>query len=82
VEWVRAETHFEECAMRLKDYRRSGNVEDRRGMSLGGRGAAIGGGGIVLVLVLSLLTGQNPLTVLEQVEQVGGAGGATQIVQV
>jgi predicted metalloprotease len=61
--------------MRLKDYRRSGNVEDRRGMSIGRGGAAIGGGGLVVVLLLSLLTGQNPLTLLEQVEQVGGAGG-------
>ena len=58
--------------MRLKGYRRSSNVEDRRGMSVGGRGAAIGGGGLVVVLLLSLLTGQNPLVLLEQV---GGTGG-------
>jgi predicted metalloprotease len=62
--------------MRLKGYRRSSNVEDRRGMSVGGRGAAIGGGGIVLVLVLSLLTGQNPITMLEQMG--GGVQGGGQ----
>jgi len=53
--------------MRWKDYRQSSNVEDRRGMSAGGRGVAIGGGGIVLVLVLSLLTGQNPMVLLDEI---------------
>jgi len=42
----------------------SQNIEDRRGMS--GGGMAVGGiGGLVLVLVLSALTGQNPLDLLE-----------------
>lgn len=38
----------------------SGNIEDRRGM--GGRGLAMGGGigGLVLVLLLSALTGRSP----------------------
>ena len=38
----------------------SGNIEDRRGM--GGRGLAVGGGlgGLVLVLLLSALTGRSP----------------------
>jgi len=64
--------------MRWKNYRQSSNVEDRRGMSAG-RGAAIGGGGIVLVLVLSLLTGQNPMVILDEISgtqsQVGAGGG-------
>src|SRR5262245_52988406 len=38
----------------------SGNIEDRRGM--GGRGIAVGGGigGLVLVLLMSALTGRSP----------------------
>jgi predicted metalloprotease len=38
----------------------SGNIEDRRGM--GGRGLAVGGGlgGLVLVLLMSALTGRSP----------------------
>jgi uncharacterized protein len=57
--------------MRWRGLPESGNVEDRRGM--GGRGMAlpVGGGigGIVLLLVLSALTGQNPL------DMIGGLGG-------
>jgi len=44
--------------------RRSENVEDRRGMPMGGAGLKLGGGGILLVVVLSLLTGTNPLDIL------------------
>src|SRR6187397_2979177 len=47
--------------MRLKGYRQSSNVEDRRGMSVGRGGAAIGGGGIILLLVFALVTGQDPV---------------------
>jgi predicted metalloprotease len=40
----------------------SDNIEDRRGMSIGGRGVAVGGGigGLLLVLLLSAVTGRNP----------------------
>ena len=43
----------------------SGNIEDRRGM--GGRGLAVGGGlgGLVLVLLMSALTGRSPTDFLE-----------------
>jgi len=44
--------------------RRSENVEDRRGMPMGGAGLKLGGGGILLIVVLSLLTGTNPLDIL------------------
>jgi predicted metalloprotease len=51
----------------------SGNIEDRRGMRMGGVGGGLGVGGIVLVLLYSALTGQNPLELLGsttgQVEQ-------------
>jgi len=55
--------------MRWESGRRSTNVEDRRGM--GGAGM-IGGGGIgmlILVLIISFITGQNPLELLQQVPQ-------------
>ncbi|MGI8409893.1 MAG: neutral zinc metallopeptidase, partial [Pyrinomonadaceae bacterium] len=46
--------------MRWRDQRQSTNIEDRRGM--GGRGLAIGGGGIgmVVILLAALLCGVDP----------------------
>jgi hypothetical protein len=52
--------------------RRSENVEDRRGMSMGGAGIKLGGGGLLLIVVLSLLTGTNPLDLISGLEQAGG----------
>jgi predicted metalloprotease len=51
--------------MRLGGYRESGNVDDRRG--LGGRGLAIGGGGIgvVVVAVVAMLLGVDPSSILD-----------------
>jgi len=46
--------------MRWLGERQSGNVEDRRGMSGGGK-VAIGGLGGVVILVISLLLGKNPM---------------------
>ncbi|HZR82411.1 MAG TPA: neutral zinc metallopeptidase [Candidatus Binatia bacterium] len=54
--------------MRWRDYRTSDNIEDRRGMSVGGRGVAIGGGGLLLLVVFSLLTGQDPGVLLEMLQ--------------
>jgi uncharacterized protein len=53
--------------MRWGGQRESGNIEDRRGMGPVGAGG-IGIGGIVFVLVVSYLTGTNPLTLLNMVE--------------
>lgn len=53
--------------MRWGGQRESSNIEDRRGMGPVGAGG-IGIGGIVLVLVVSYLTGTNPLTLLNMVE--------------
>lgn len=50
--------------MRWRTGRVSDNVEDRRGMRPGG-GIALGGGSLLLVLALSLITGQSPLTIIE-----------------
>lgn len=54
--------------MRWSDLRRSGNVEDRRGMSGGGK-VAIGGIGMIIVLAIGLLTGQNPTEILSNLQQ-------------
>ena len=56
--------------MRWGSARQSTNIEDRRG-GLGG-GGLVGGGGIVtilLVLMVSCITGRNPLELMQQVEQ-------------
>lgn len=58
--------------MRWEDFRRSENVEDRTrmgpagggGFPLGGGGMRLGGGAIVILLVVSLLFGINPLEFL------------------
>ena len=62
--------------MRWESGRRSSNVEDRRG--IGGAGM-IGGGGIgmlILVLIISFISGQNPLDLIQQVEQTAPATDA------
>lgn len=60
--------------------RRSDNVEQATGG--GGRGLQIGGGlgvgGVLLVVVFSLVTGQDPLQVLSMVT---GSGGGAQVAQ-
>ena len=48
--------------------RRSSNVEDRRGMGAGGIGG-MGIGGVLLVTVIALLMGKNPLELLGAVQQ-------------
>jgi hypothetical protein len=65
-----------EVTMRFSEGYRSRNVEDRRGMggTLVRRGLPLGLGGVLLLFVLSLLTGQDFLSL------VGGGGG--QVVQV
>lgn len=55
--------------MRWESRRRSTNVQDRRGM---GGAAMAGGGGIgmlILILIISFVSGRNPLELLQQVEQ-------------
>ena len=63
--------------MRLDGRRQSTNVDDRRGMSGGAMAAGgIGLGGLLIIGVISLLMGRNPV---EVVQQVGGMSG-TEIV--
>jgi uncharacterized protein len=61
--------------MRIEGQRQSTNIEDRRGMRMGGP-VGIGGGGIgtiIIVLIISWLTGVNPLSLLNMT----GGGPAT-----
>ena len=59
--------------MRWRGRRQSEQVEDRRGMGMpGGRVAAGGCGTFVVVLIISWLTGTNPLALLDVVQQTGG----------
>lgn len=57
--------------MRWRQSRRSANVEDRRGRSPARRGATIGGGGILLVIVYVLLGGDAGTAL----QLLGGTGG-------
>jgi len=69
--------------MRLDDFQPSDNVEDRRDQAGGGGGGGggfpiggrhIGIGGILVVLVVSYVTGVNPLTLLGMYDSAGGGG--------
>lgn len=62
--------------MRWEDQRRSGNVEDRRGMRVPGGAAGGGIGTIVIVLLISWVTGVNPMTLFQVVGGLGGGGSA------
>jgi predicted metalloprotease len=53
--------------VRWRDLPESDNVEDRRSSGVPRRGIALSGTGILLLLAFSLLTGQNPLTLLQLV---------------
>lgn len=56
--------------MRWKSGRRSSNIEDRRGRSASiGRGVKIGGGTAIIALLLSLLLGQDPTGILQQMAE-------------
>jgi len=57
--------------MRWRDERESENVEDRRGVGGGGR-VAIGGAGLLVVLIVSWLMGVDPRALLQQLPQQSG----------
>jgi hypothetical protein len=59
----------QEADMRWEDRETSSNVQDRRGMPVR-RGAGIGCGGLLVVLLISWLTGANPLQLLGLVSSV------------
>lgn len=53
--------------MRWESGRRSDNIEDRRGMSAGGKGLVGGGIGTVVIALIALFMGVDPGTVLNQI---------------
>jgi hypothetical protein len=57
--------------MKWEDGRASENVEDRRGFPIGGRGASLGCGGLILLLLVSWLTGVSPSKLLDLVQSTG-----------
>ena len=61
--------------MRWREGRQSDNVEDRRGM--GGKGLAVGGIGSVVILIVALLLGVDPRTLLNGGGTEPGPGGQT-----
>lgn len=52
--------------MRWRGERESGNVEDRRGMSGGGRVAIGGGIGTLIIIIIAVLLGADPQQLLQQ----------------
>ena len=58
--------------MQLDGRRQSTNVDDRRGASAGKVAGGIGLGGIVIIGLITLLMGGNPMDVLQQVGSMGG----------
>ena len=64
--------------MRLDQQRESTNVEDRRGMSPMMKGGGLGCGGLIIVLILSYLTGIDPRQLLQTAEQVAPQQSAPQ----
>ena len=65
--------------MRWKSGRRSSNVEDRRGGRIPmSRGVKIGGGTAIIALLLSLLLGQDPTGILQQMSEGQSASVPTQ----
>ena len=53
--------------MRLDGRRESTNVDDRRGRSSMKKAGGLGLGGLILVGIISLIMGGNPLDVIQQV---------------
>ncbi len=64
--------------MRWRGREGSTNIEDRRGMGPPARVGAVGCGGLVLVLVLSWLTGADPMQLLALLGEGGGGAGLTE----
>jgi predicted metalloprotease len=68
--------------MRWGDLRRSGNVEDRRGMGGGGGfrgGGGLGIGGLIIVGLLAWATGIDPRIILGGLEMVQGQNPGAQV---
>jgi predicted metalloprotease len=66
--------------MRWKGRKESSNVEDRRGMSPGGKGIVGGGIGTIAIVLVVLLLGGDPTSILQnvQTEQQGSTSNYTE----
>jgi predicted metalloprotease len=64
--------------MRWEGGRRSDNVEDRRGMRVAGPAGVGGIGVIIIVFIIALITGQNPLQLLQLVGGIQSGAPAEQ----
>jgi predicted metalloprotease len=64
--------------MRWEDERESSNVEDVRGFPIGGRSVGIGCGGLVIVLIISLITGISPLKILNLLQGTDASAPTSQ----
>ncbi len=64
--------------MRWEGGRRSDNVEDRRGMRVGGKGLAVGGLGTIAIVLIAMFLGVDPRVVLNQVAAPPGAEESQQ----
>jgi len=62
--------------MKWQGARKSGNIEDRRGMS-GGQKLTLGGIGGIVVLLIGFLLGGDPAQLLQQVQESGIGGNAS-----
>jgi uncharacterized protein len=62
--------------MRWQDGRESDNVEDRRGVPVG---MALGGAGTIIVIVIALVLGKNPMALLQQVQRNAPPGAGAPV---
>src|SRR5688572_21178142 len=62
--------------MRWRGGRGSDQVEDRRGLRVPRGGVALGGGGLILVLLISALMGIDPTAVIDATQGVDVGAGA------
>ena len=67
--------------MQLEGRRQSTNVEDRRGKSTAKTVGGLGIGGIVIVGIISMLLGRNPVEVLQYANGLGGGVSCTEYVE-
>lgn len=64
--------------MKWQSGRRSDNVEDRRGISVGRGGASLGCGGLILVIVVSMIFGKDPREILQLLQQTQGPSSSVE----
>ena len=64
--------------MKWQSGRRSDNVEDRRGISVGRGGASLGCGGLILVIAISLIFGKDPREILQLLQQTQGPSSSVE----